>query len=333
MYLAGALLSSDHHPRWGLHVTPRRATLYRARRRSIKCALPGARTRTRWTDCGVGVGAVRACADAVLAVVGAAEAVAEQGAPRSIDELSHGWRAMACVRCSSMWSGSQTVPPTCSPAELQIEDSAKMTDTKMDLRGARLSPLTLTARNVTCACRRCVVPGGSLPVGRRAAQSYVVRVLQSHFFAGARAAPPSARAARKSIRPRAQRAAYGVAYPRSGATILLHFWRVWRRAPCCTRCWRRGSRAACTGRTPARCTASRGPWEAADGRTRDGLDFHKPQGRPIGLSSRLWGFLGTGKRFRLVSTRFSAVLRVFVSMFSFQVGLHEWRQVHGCGAC
>ena len=157
MYLAGALLSSDHHPRWGLHVTPRRATLYRARRRSIKCALPGARTRTRWTDCGVGVGAVRACADAVLAVVGAAEAVAEQGAPRSIDELSHGWRAMACVRCSSMWSGSQTVPPTCSPAELQIEDSAKMTDTKMDLRGARLSPLTLTARNVTCACRRRVV--------------------------------------------------------------------------------------------------------------------------------------------------------------------------------
>ena len=186
-------------------------------------------------------------------------------------------------------------------------------------------------------CHVCVPSpcraGGSLPVGRRAAQSYVVRVLQSHFFAGARAAPPSARAARKSIRPRAQRAAYGVAYPRSGAMILLHFWRVWRRAPCCTRCWRRGSRAACTGRTPARCTASRGPLEAADGRTRDGLDFHKPQGRPIGLSSRLWGFLGTGKRFRLVSTRFSAVLRVFVFIFSFQVGLHEWRQVHGCGAC
>ena len=155
MYLAGALLSSDHHPRWGLHVAA--TASYRARRRSITCALRSIGRRTRWTDCGVGVGAVRACADAVLAVVGAAEAVAEQGAPRSIDELSHGWRAMACVRCSSMWSGSQTVPPTCSPAELQIEDSAKMTDTKMDLRGARLSPLTLTARNVTRACRRRVV--------------------------------------------------------------------------------------------------------------------------------------------------------------------------------
>lgn len=330
MYLAGALLSSDHHPRWGLHVTA--TASYRARRRSIKCALPGART-TRWTDCGVGVGAVRACADAVLAVVGAAEAVAEQGAPRSIDELSHGWRAMACVRCSSMWSGSQTVPPTCSPAELQIEDSAKMTDTKMDLRGARLSPLTLTARNVTCACRRRVVQAACCRSAGVLLNPTSSESSRATFFAGARAAPPSARAARKSIRPRAQRAAYGVAYPRSGAMILLHFWRVWRRAPCCTRCWRRGSRAACTGRTPARCTASRGPWEAADGRTRDGLDFHKPQGRPIGLSSRLVGFLGTGKRFRLVSTRFSAVLRVFVFIFSFQVGLHEWRQVHGCGAC
>ena len=59
-------------------------------------------------------------------------------------------------------------------------------------------------------CHVCVPSpcraGGSLPVGRRAAQSYVVRVLQSHFFCrrasraslGARSAKehPSARAAR-----------------------------------------------------------------------------------------------------------------------------------------
>ena len=193
---------------------------------------------------------------------------------------------------------SPTALPTCSPAELKIEDCAKMTDSKMDLGGARLSPLTCAAE--TCHVRAVAVLCRRLTAGQPVRCSILPRQRPSEpLFPGVRATLFSTRAAGKPLLPRAQRAPYCVACLLSGATILLHFGRVWRRALCCAQCWRRASRAACAGHSPTRCAASGGAWEAADGRTRDGPGFHKPQGRPIGLSSRLVGFLGTGKRFRL----------------------------------